>query len=111
MGIEAIHEWFLGLGQQYGVNPYIFGGIYVGAVPFFYASVAWLVYNMKMKRSILPPVFAACTCAVSSYIYLMIVGHNVPVWVYGLVAVLIGIAIYSTLKKIRSKIKEVAHET
>ena len=33
--LASINDWFLALGAEYGVNPYIFGGIYVGAVPFF----------------------------------------------------------------------------
>ncbi len=31
---ETFKEWFLSLGRNYGVNPYIFGGIYIGAIPF-----------------------------------------------------------------------------
>ena len=33
--IEAFSDWFLSLGANYGVNPWIFGAIYVGAIPFF----------------------------------------------------------------------------
>ena len=36
MSWEAIQNWFLGLGAEYGVNPFIFGAIYVGAIPFFF---------------------------------------------------------------------------
>ena len=111
MDFATIHEWFIGLGAEYGVNPYIFGGIYLGAVPFFFASVGWLVHNLKKKRSIMPPVFAACGCAISAYIYLMIAGENLPLWVYVVIAALILAGIYSTLKKVRSKMSEVAHET
>jgi hypothetical protein len=31
---ETIKIWFFGLGENYGVNPIIFGSIYVGAIPF-----------------------------------------------------------------------------
>ena len=37
--MDAAHQWILDLGAQYGVNPYIFGAIYVGAIPFFLFSV------------------------------------------------------------------------
>ncbi len=111
MDFTTIHEWFIGLGGEYGVNPYIFGGIYVGAIPFFFASVGWMVHNLKKKRSIMPPVFAACCCAISAYVYLMIAGENLPLWVYILIAALILAGIYSTLKKVRSKMKEIVHET
>ena len=28
--LAEINLWFLSLGEQYGVNPYVFGAIYVG---------------------------------------------------------------------------------
>ena len=43
MSWDAIKTWFFGLGEQYGVDPIIFGAIYVGAIPFFLASIAWLL--------------------------------------------------------------------
>ena len=46
---EAFTEWFFSLGDQYGVNPIIFGSIYVGAIPFFTLSVGWLVRNLRRK--------------------------------------------------------------
>ncbi len=33
----TIKDWFMGLGEQYHVPPIIFVGIYVGAIPFFFA--------------------------------------------------------------------------
>ncbi|MDZ4799948.1 MAG: hypothetical protein SGI92_17460 [Bryobacteraceae bacterium] len=32
----------MGLGSKFGVDPFIFGGICVGAIPFFSLSIAWL---------------------------------------------------------------------
>ena len=34
---EPVKAWFFSLGPKYGVNPSIFGSIYVGAIPFFTA--------------------------------------------------------------------------
>jgi len=44
--ISDMMAWFFGLGERYGVNPLIFGSIYVGAIPFFSLSIAWLVRNL-----------------------------------------------------------------
>jgi hypothetical protein len=46
MDFEAIKIWFMSLGDQYGVNPIIFGAIYVGAIPFFTLSLGWLVKSI-----------------------------------------------------------------
>ncbi len=87
---EAASEWFLGLGAAYGVNPLIFGSIYVGAIPFFTASVAWLVRNARSGRSVVVPALSAAFFFLSAYLYLIAVGKNVPWWVYGAVAALGG---------------------
>ncbi|CAN5146699.1 hypothetical protein BH20ACI2_BH20ACI2_04770 [soil metagenome] len=106
MSWETIQNWFLSLGTEYGVNPFIFGAIYVGAVPFFSASIAWLIRNYRKGKSIVLPALSAMFFFISAYIYLMFAGKNVPWWVYGVVVVLIVIGVYSTIKKVRRQISQ-----
>ena len=103
---NAIRDWFLSLGAEYGVNPLIFGAIYVGAIPFFSLSIAWLVKNYRQKKSIVLPVLSAMFFFISAYIYLIFAGKNVPFWVYGFVILLIVFGAYSTIKKVRRQVKE-----
>lgn len=103
MGLELLHEWLMGLSENYNVNPYIFGGIYVGAIPFFTLSVAWIIRNKRQKKSITLPVLSTGFFLSSAYIYLMIAGENVPVWVYVIIIGLLGYGIYSTFRKIKNK--------
>lgn len=103
---EAIKEWFLGLGAKYNVNPWIFGGIYVGAIPFFTISIGRLISNYKKKKSIVLPAISAGFFFISAYIYLIIAGENVPFWVYGFVLLLVIYGVYSTIKKIKKQIGE-----
>ncbi len=107
MNWDAIQNWFLGLGAEYGVNPLIFGAIYVGAIPFFSLSIGWLIRNYRKGRSVVPPALAAMFFFVSAYIYLIVAGKNVPWWVYAAVASLIVVGVYSTIKKVRRQINEV----
>ena len=93
---QALVDWFLGLGADYGVDPIIFGSISVGAIPFFWASVAWLVRNLRRGRPIVLPVIATALCVLSAYVYLFLAGEGLPSWVYGAVAALIGYSAYST---------------
>jgi hypothetical protein len=85
------------------VDPLIFGSISVGAIPFFWLSVAWLVRNLRHGRSPVLPVIATSLCVLSAYIYLFIAGENLPYWVYALVVGLIGYSAYSTLQTVRTK--------
>ena len=102
--LADLNQWFLSLGEQYGVNPYIFGAIYVGAIPFFLASIAWLVKRARAGRSTVLPTMLAGFFFVSAYLYLAIVGRNIPVWVWIFLAVLVAYGAWSTIRDTRRKI-------
>lgn len=105
---EVAKEWFLGLGEQYGVNPIIFGSIYVGAIPFFTISLGWLVKNYRKGKSIVFPALSTTFFFISAYLYLIVAGKNVPIWVYGVIVLLVIGGAYSTLQKIKRKVEEPA---
>ena len=102
--LSDMNQWFLSLGAEYGVNPYIFGGIYVGAIPFFLASIAWLVKRARAGRSTVVPTLAAGFFFVSAYIYLAIAGRNIPIWVWIFLAALVVYGAWSTIRDTRRKI-------
>lgn len=99
--LEAVQEWFLGLGAQYGVNPFVFGAIYVGAIPFFTASLAWLIRNLRHGRPVVLPALSASFFFISAYLYLLVAGRNIPSWVYAVVAAMVVAGVISALQKIR----------
>jgi hypothetical protein len=101
---DAFKEWFLSLGARYNVNPYIFGGIYVGAIPLFFMSLGWTVKNIRLKKSYALPLLLTGCCFISAYVYLLIVGKNIPVWVYIFIVLIIVYGIYSTIVKARKKL-------
>lgn len=98
---ESFKEWFLGLGENYGVNPVIFGAIYVGAIPFFTLSLGWLIKNIKKNKPVTVPVLLTGFFFISAYLYLIFAGKNIPIWVYLIIAGLVGFGIYSIIKKVR----------
>ncbi len=104
--IEAFGDWFLSLGENYGVNPWIFGAIYVGAIPFFLTSIGWLVKRKRAGRSIVVPVLCAGFCFVSAYLYLAIAGKNIPLWVWVFLGVLIIYGAWSTYRDVKRKIEQ-----
>lgn len=106
MDFEMIKEWFFGLSDNYNVNPWIFGAIYVGAIPFFTLGVTWIVKNIRKKKSIALPVLFTGTCFTSAYIYLIIVGTNVPLWVYFFIGAMVLYGAWSTWKKVKEKMPE-----
>ena len=104
---DAFYTWFMGLGTEYGVNPIIFGAIYVGAIPFFTLSLAWLVRNLKQKKPAVLPALLTGFFFISAYLYLIIAGRNVPYWVYLFIALLVGFGAWSTIRKIGTHISKI----
>jgi hypothetical protein len=102
--MESAHQWILGLGAEYGVNPYVFGAIYVGAIPFFLLSVGWFVRRARAGRSTVVPMLCAGFCFVSAYLYLALAGRNIPVWVWVFLVILIAYGGWSTIRDTRRKI-------
>lgn len=98
---NAFKTWFLALGENYGVNPYIFGSIYVGAIPFFFLCLSWTIRNIRQKKSFVVPLLLTGLFFISAYLYLIIAGKNIPAWVYIFIAIMIGYGGYSTIKKLQ----------
>jgi peptidoglycan/LPS O-acetylase OafA/YrhL len=103
---EAINDWFMSLGAEYGVNPYIFGSIYVGAIPFFLATVAWMVRRKRRGETIAFQIIIAGFLAMSAYIYLIVAGRNLAWWVYAIIAALVIYSVYSLIRKVREPAPE-----
>jgi len=97
-----LEGWFFGLGKEYGVNPLIFGSIYVGAIPFFSLSIAWAVRNLRRGRPAAIPFLAAACFFVSAYLYLLVAGKNIPAWVYLVMAGMLIFGVWSTVRKVKT---------
>lgn len=102
---QSFKEWFLSLGENYGVNPYIFGGIYVGAIPFFFLCLGWTIKNIRRKKPFVLPLLLTGLCFISAYLYLILAGKNIPAWVYGFIGIMVAYGVYSTWQKIRKNTK------
>ena len=76
----------------------------MGAIPFFAASIAWLIRNLKNRRPVAWPLLSAGFFFVSAYLYLIVAGKNIPVWVYLFIAAMAVFGIVSTVRKIRKAV-------
>ena len=103
---DAFREWFLSLGADYGVNPLIFGAIYVGAIPFFTLSLGWTIRNLSRKRPAALPAFLTGFFFISAYLYLLVAGRGIPVWVYVVICAFVVFGALSTVRKVRRKLAE-----
>lgn len=103
--VAEAQAWVMGLGAQYGVNPLIFGAIYIGAIPFFLLFTGIAIKRLRARQSAVLPILAAGLCFVSAYIYLAIVGRGIPVWVWGFLGILIAYGAWSAVRNFRQKLR------
>ncbi len=100
-----MQAWVLGLGAQYGVNPVVFGAIYVGAIPFFILFTGLAVKRLRAGQSAVLPIMAAGLCFVSAYLYLAIVGRGIPLWVWAFLGVIVVYGAWNAVKSFRARVK------
>ena len=102
--LAAAQDWVMSLGARYGVNPVVFGAIYVGAIPFFLLFTGIAIKRMRARKSAVLPILAAGLCFVSAYLYLAIVGHDIPVWVWIFLGGLVAYGAWSAVRDFRKKL-------
>jgi hypothetical protein len=103
--IQSIWNGILDLGRSYNVDPLVFAVIYIAGTPFFYVFLAWLVRNLRRGKSPILPAILLGFVFLSSYLYVIVMGRNVPWWVYALAVVLVAAGALSLLKTVRARLR------
>ncbi len=91
--------------DTYGVDPIIFLAIYLASGPVFYYSLFRLIRALARRvgtEILLWSTVFLCS-NVAPFLYVLLFGRNLPGWVYGLIALLIGLGIFSLVRKLRQK--------
>ena len=89
------------LAERYGVNPVIFGVLYFGSMPFFALSSAWWLRRWRQQRPTLLPMLITGLLFIGAYLYVLVAGHDLPVWVYIFIAVMLVVGGFSTWRSFR----------
>jgi hypothetical protein len=106
---RVILGWVRGIMEsarvKYDVDPIVFIIIYFCSVPFFYYSLFRMTRALAKKKGseimVWSMVFLAATAA--PFIYVLLFGRNLPWWVYGVIALLIGQGVFNLVKRLRKK--------
>ena len=89
--------------DTYGVNPVVFLIIYLGCTPIYYYSLFRTLRALAKKLAkelMLWSTVFLCT-SVAPFLYVLLFGRNIPWWVYGIIALLIGQGVLSLVIKLR----------
>ena len=97
---ESIWEMVNTKSQAYGVDPIIFGILYLGSIPPYILSLGWLVRSIKQKRPLTTPLTLVSIFFVLPMAYIVVFGRNIETWVYVCIAILAMFAAYSVYRKV-----------
>jgi ABC-type Co2+ transport system permease subunit len=91
--------------DNYSVDPVVFLVIYLVSVPFFYYSLFRMIRALAKRLGKEIMLWSAIfLCAnVAPFLYVLFFGRNLPWWVYGIIAVLIGQGVFSLIIKLRGR--------
>lgn len=92
----------MALGEKHEVDPLLLGCLYLISKVSFVVSIGWIIKSLKLKRAIMMPLLIASACFSIPYIYLIIAGRNIPVWVYVFITLMFAYGGYTIWKKITS---------
>ena len=99
-----ITNWVTDLGIEYGVDPYIFAFFYIGLAPLVWISAALAIKNLRGDKPAGFHIFITSITFLSPYLYILYAGHNIPFWVYVIIALLLSFGAYNLFRKIRSSV-------
>ncbi|HSV56161.1 MAG TPA: hypothetical protein VLH39_03525 [Magnetospirillaceae bacterium] len=91
--------------HDHGVDPLVFLVIFLAASPVFYYSLFRLVRALARReqrgKGLWSAVFLVSTAA--PYLYVLAFGRNLPVWVYGVLALLAVQCAWSLARTLKGK--------
>ncbi len=101
--IEFVQSWLAGIQRDYGVNPVIFGSIYLICALPFWISIYKIIAGLKNRHRGQVTTFTlilGCTI-LAPFVYVAFFGRNLPVWFWAVAVAVISYSVYSVLRRIK----------
>jgi len=83
------------------VDPVVFSCLYLLSKVLVVVFIAWAIKNLRGKKPILLPLICAAIGYSLPYLYLIIAGKDIPLWIYLLISSVYIFSGWSISKKIR----------
>ena len=101
--LTMFKDWVVSLGEKHQVNPLILGSLYLVSKLCFFSFLGWTIKNLRAKKPLLVPLLLASVSFSLPYLYLVIAGRNISVWVYIFIACMFIYGGFSIWKKVTTK--------
>jgi hypothetical protein len=103
--VAKVQAWIASTRETYGVDPVVFLVISTVNAPFFYFTIFKLVKAVAKRDTARLPLWATLFLAavVVPYVYVLFWGRNLPWYVYGAMALLVGQGVWTLVRKLRGR--------
>ncbi|MVN90022.1 hypothetical protein [Mucilaginibacter aquatilis] len=98
-----LKNWLFSLGEEHGVNPLFLACLYLTSKVFFFSLLGWVLKNLRDKKPITLPLLFACLCFSVPYVYIIIFGYNISIWIYLFIACVFSYGAFTIWKKVTTK--------
>ena len=100
------HLWnhLLQLGAAHGVNPWLFGALYLAHHPLFWGTMAWLTVRVRRRQPVAAVIALGVFFWFLPYAYLVLFGRGLPWWAYVLALTLLALGGPHVVKEIRRRL-------
>jgi hypothetical protein len=101
--LTLLKDWVISLGEKHEVDPLILGSLYLVSKLSFFTSLGWVIKNLRAKKPIVTALLVASVSFSLPYLYLVIAGRNLSIWVYVFISLMFIYGGYSIWKKVTEK--------
>jgi hypothetical protein len=101
--LTILKDWIIGLGEKHEVDPLLLGSLYLISKLCFFTFLGWVLKNIRAKKPFLMPLLFACISFSIPYLYLVIAGRNISVWVYIFIGLMFIYGAFTIWKKVTEK--------
>jgi len=98
-----LKDWLFSLGEEHGVNPLFLACLYLTSKLFFFSFLGWVLKNLRAKKPVTFPLLFACMSFSVPYVYIIIFGYNISIWVYLFIGCVFAYGAFSIWKKVTAK--------
>jgi len=101
--LTLFKDWIITLGEKHGVDPLLLGSLYLISKLCFFTFLGWTIKNLKAKKAVLVPLLFASVSFSLPYLYLVIAGRNISIWVYLFIGLMFLYGVFTIWKKVTEK--------
>ena len=101
---QNIYDYYFVISTKYAVKPIVFISIHAVCTPLLVMNIWWLLRSKRLGKPIIAPLLCTIVLYNIANVYLVIVGRNIPLYIYLMLIVFTLYSGYISVMKLREKL-------